>query len=137
MTCTCTVEDAVFTLWDGSAFMSQCPASGDQIILLHSQFGLGHSECGRISAVPVSQELQNYTSNVTVTVNTLNNGSSMRCSAGGSAVGMTVLNVGGRFKIYVVNVHCQYDVLFISGVARGIELVGPQMHMCKVLTHTH
>lgn len=57
MTCTCTVEDESslsFTLWDGTAFSSQCPGSLDQIILVHSLFGLRISvECGnRISEIP-------------------------------------------------------------------------------------
>ena len=103
VTCTCTVEDedgGRSTLWDGTAFMSQCPLFLDQIVLVHVQFPARQLiECGsRISAVPISQEFQNYTSNVTITVNTSNNGSSMRCSrAGLSAVGMKVLNVGGKF----------------------------------------
>ena len=103
VTCTCTVEDedgGRSTLWDGTAFMSQCPSSLDRIILVHAQFPARQPfECGnRISAVPISQELQNYTSNATITVNTSNNGSSIRCGrAGLSAEGMKVLNVGGKF----------------------------------------
>ena len=104
MTCTCTVEDEngrSITLWDGSAFMSQCPGSADQIVLLHSQFaGRQPIECGdRISVVPINQVFQNYTLNATITVSTSNNGSSMRCSVGGPPpVGMIVLNVGGGLK---------------------------------------
>ena len=104
MTCTCTVEDEngrSATLWDGTAFTSQCPGSLDQIALLHSQFAARISfGCGnRISAVLISQEFQNFTSNVTITVNTSNNGSSIRCSVGGPPpVGIKVLIVGGGFK---------------------------------------
>ena len=104
MTCTCTGEDESgrsLTLWDGSAFTSQCPSSRDQLLLLHSQFDmLAPIQCGRISAVPISQEFQNFTSNATITVNTSNNGSSIRCSVGVSLlVGMILLNVGGGFKV--------------------------------------
>ena len=110
MTCTCTVEDEgghSFTLWDGSAFTSQCPQSGDQIVLLHLQFtgrqftGRQRIECGdRISAVPVSQELNNFTSNATIIASTSNNGSSLTCSAGGPPlVGVMILSVGGGSKV--------------------------------------
>lgn len=105
MTCTCTVEDEggrSITLWDGSAFTSQCPGSGDQIILLHVHFtGRQRIECGdRISAVPVSQELNNFTSNATIIASTSNNGSSLTCSVGGPPlVGVMILNVGGGSKL--------------------------------------
>ena len=101
VTCTCTVEDESgrsITLWDGSAFTSQCPGFRDQIILAHSQFSGGErTECGdRISVVQVSQVLNNFTSNATITVNTSNNGSTLNCSDGGPlTVGIKVLYVGG------------------------------------------
>ena len=105
MTCTCTVEDVggfSITVWDGSAFRSQCPVSLDQIVLLHSQYDSRQPfVCGRrISAVPISQELNNYTSNATITISSSNNGSGIRCSMGGlPPVGMIVLYVGGGFKV--------------------------------------
>ena len=103
MTCTCAGEDesgVSVTVWDGSTFTSQCPRFRDQIILAHSQFSLAVPiECGRISVVPISQDLQTYTSNATITVSTSNNGSSIRCSVGISLEGMIVLNVGGGFYI--------------------------------------
>ena len=102
VTCTCTVDDdgTRFTLWDGTAFMSQCSLTSDQIVLLHVQFPAKQPVlCGdRISAVPIGSELQNYTSNATIIVNPSNNGGSIRCSRPGlPAVGTKVLNVGGKF----------------------------------------
>jgi hypothetical protein len=90
------------TVWDGSAFASQCPTSGDQILLVHLQFDRRQSiACGRISAAPISQELPNFISNATIIVSTSSNGSSLRCSVGGPPpVGMIVLNVGGGLKVY-------------------------------------
>ena len=117
VTCTCTVEDedgTRSTLWDGTAFMSQCSQSRDQIVLLHSQFDVIEPlECGnRISAIPINQEFRNYTSNASITVNISNNGSSIRCSlAGLSPVGIKLLNVGGKLNLCIVNVH--YDTHFI------------------------
>ena len=48
-------------------------------------------------ATPVNQESGNYTSDITITVNTSNNASIVRCGlAGVSTVGMTTLRVGGN-----------------------------------------
>ena len=99
MTCTCTLDGGGITLWDGTAFMSQCPLSSDQIALVHVQFGMKMAiVCGRITAVPVdAEEMQNYTSNATIPVDTSFNGTSIRCSVDGfQMVGMKLFMVGGK-----------------------------------------
>ena len=103
VTCTCTVEDMEgigSTQWDGSAFTG-CPITSNEITLLHPSFTLRPQvicDDDAIVATPVSQEGVNYTSDVSIAVNTTTNGSIVRCSLAGRSppVGMTTLKVGGK-----------------------------------------
>ena len=81
LTYTCTVVDGSVTFWSGTAF----DCRGNQIVLLHSQFGTGEAAgvCGSLSAIGDSATATSgqvcYSSTLTVPVSVSLNGLTVGC----------------------------------------------------------
>ena len=88
-----------FTLWQGSAF--NCSSSPpNAIILLHLVYEPGvNASCGDQSAMTVGVIDSNYTSRLTVTVNTGLDGTMINCTVSGMVLeGSDTIRVGGWWE---------------------------------------